>query len=90
MTAVAVLQLVLALVLAANAFGRLIKSGPRTRWWIRHAFALLFAASLFAAGASARSADWSTVVLLAAMVAVQMSTSVYWRYRVPPAFEESS
>lgn len=93
MSSLILIQAGLALALAVDAAFRLLRVNSRTAAPIRHAFALLFTASLSMAGATlagAVSAAWPTVILLAAVLAVQLSTARYWRRHVPSAFQEAS
>ncbi len=93
MTLLQFIQFVLGGLVAIDAFVRLVKVGKNTFAPIRHAFAALFAAGLAMAGATATDAvpaTWQTAFLLLAILAVQTSTSHYWRHGVPSAFQRET
>lgn len=93
MSALILIQAGLAMAITVDAAFRLLRVNSRTIAPIRHAFALLFTASLYMAGATLAGGvepAWPTAVMLLAVLGVQLSTARYWRRHVPQAFQEAS
>lgn len=85
-----VIYLALAAALWWTCFCRATRMNKRnTLRPVRWAFALLTAAAtvaIYAPLATAYQPDWVTVLLLAGIAAVQITTSKYWRHGVPDNF----
>ncbi len=91
MTITLLLYLVLASALWWTCFCRATRmTKANTLRPVRWAFALLMAVATLALVAPLwrYRPDWITVLLLVGMVAVQITTSKYWRHGVPPSFRK--
>lgn len=87
------LQALLAAWITVDTFRRLIKVNARTVAAVRHAFAVLFTASICLTGTTVAGitvASWPTILLLAGVLAVQLATARYWRRGPPAAFQETA
>ena len=86
-------QAVLAAVLTVDSFLRLVRVNRRTVAPVRHAFAVLFTASLCLTGTTlsgVAAASWPMVLMLVGVLSVQAATARYWRRGPPAVFQEGA
>lgn len=98
MTGKVILHSLLCAALFYTAWCRIVHTDRQTRPYIRWAFSMLAIASIVLGiapwahklwpWAARLQITWSELLMLAAFVGVQVSTSFYWRHGVPRDFME--